>query len=196
MRKVSCLRGCLAALLVALATPAFALTFTIGGPASARFIFLQVGTGTPGADNGTRDKASTTVPGESVGSGVPFVLSTNSLTTGPTSPGTLSCTLPQQIYITAQHRRPGGSAPATLSVLSPANLVGGAHTIPINQISWTTEGGAGIPASGTFNGATQTLASLGTNNGLEHCLTLRYANSQVMPAGTFTGTLRFSLVAP
>lgn len=167
-------------------------TFSIGG--GTKYIFLQVGTGTTLADNTAVNKMSLTVPGAQNGRGTALTFTSNSTATGPYTPGTLTCTLPNQVYITVRQRRPS-SGTATFTVTSPTTLTSGTRTIPISTISWTTDGSTGIPA-GTFSGGTQSLTTVSTNQGVENCLTFRYANNTVVPSGTFTATVTYTAISP
>ena len=52
-----------------------------------------------------------------------------------------------------------------------------------------------IPA-GTFNGGTQTLATVPANRYIENCHTFIYANSAVRAAGTYNGRVTYTLSSP
>ena len=54
---------------------------------------------------------------------------------------------------------------------------------------------ADIPA-GTFTGGTQFLRSVASNRWVENCLSFRYANRALVPAGTFSGRATYTLTAP
>ncbi len=89
--------------------------------------------------------------------------------------------------------------PALLNSPAGIDVSSGADSIPFSQISWTStangNAAADIPA-GTFNGGTLFLANLPRNRFVENCFSYRYANSVVVPAGTFTGRAVFTLVVP
>jgi len=116
--------------------------------------------------------------------------------------GNNTCPTPaSQVMVGAGFRRNNANANATLSVTSPPNLTNAAgDTIPFTEISWTVSAPGStapnvIPA-GTFNGGTQTLATFPGNTYLENCHTFRYANSAVRAAGTYNGTVTYTLTAP
>ena len=119
--------------------------------------------------------------------------------------GFTTCPTPStQVIIGASYRRSNaanGPASATLRVTSPASLTNaGGDTIPFNQISWTVSApGSGNPnviPAGTFNGATQTLATIPANTYIENCHTFSYANSAVRAAGTYNGRVTYTLTSP
>ncbi|MEP6824554.1 MAG: hypothetical protein ABI919_07030, partial [Ramlibacter sp.] len=94
----------------------------------------------------------------------------------------------------------GGGGNATLTVTTPPTLVNAtSDAIPFTSISWIS-GGAGDPTatipSGTFNGAVQSLLSFARNQWFESCLAFSYANTQPVPAGTFSGRATYTLTAP
>jgi hypothetical protein len=197
-------------LIVALAasTQAQAFTTTIGP--GQRAVFLQVGTGTINGgnfqgggtpqNNGTINQVSVSVPSASLGTGSQAMTSNSTVANSPYD-GFTFCTLPAQVYVGGFYRVPGGAGPnATLAVTTPANLTNaGGATIPFAQISWVSGGnGDGTPTipSGAFNGGTVSLLSLVRNTWFESCLAFSYANSQFVPAGTFTGRAVYTLVSP
>jgi hypothetical protein len=200
----------LAALLAALLPAAAAHAFTVTINAGTRTIYLQVGAGTMTGgtfsgggtpqDNGTINRVSVTVPAASLGGGTVDMTSNSTVSASPYD-GFAFCTTPAQVYVGGFHRRPFlSNGTATLTVTTPATLGNGSgQTIPFTEISWVS-GGANdatptIP-SGTFNGGTQTLLSVPRNTWFESCLTFRYANSQRVAAGTFTGRAVYTLTAP
>ena len=194
----------LAFLLLASASHAYLVTITSGTKA----IFLQVGTGTmtggtfqsggtPG-NNATVNTVSVTVPAASLGTG-PLVMTPNVIIVNSPWDNFAFCPFPAPVYVGGFYRAPGGGS-ATLSVQSPASLVSGANTISFNTVSWVSSGaGDATPTipSGTFvAGTTQTLLTIARNNWFESCLTFSYANAAVVPAGTYTQQVVYSLTAP
>ncbi len=173
-------------------------------------LYLQVGAGsltgtrfnaggTP-ASNSTINNVTATVPAASLGGGT-VAMTTDSTVAASPYDGFAYCTVPAQVYVGGFFRTPGTSANATLAAQSDAALVNAnGSTIPFSAISWTS-GGAGdatatIP-SGTFiGGASQNLLSVGRNTWFESCLQFNYANTQLVPAGTFRGRVRYTLTAP
>lgn len=169
-----------------------ALTFNIGG--GARYVYLQVGTGSNRADNSTIDTMRLALSGVTMGNGVSQIFTTNIPNNRGSAPGTLTCSSTSQVYVSARQRRTVGSATrATLSVR--AQVLAGPATFSLGDISWTTDGSAGI-AAGSFNGSVQTLGSIDTREGLENCLTFRYANTSLLAAGTYSIRATYTLVSP
>jgi len=175
---------------------AWVLTVTPG----TRAIFLQVGNGANNANFGTINVASVTVPAAAVGSGAAQVFTTNSTQATSFYDGYAVCNPPAQMYVGGYFRQPSTTAStATVQVTAPINLLSGADTIPFTQISWTSTANgnatADIPA-GTFAGGTQFLVSIPSNRWLENCHVFSYANTGVVPAGTFTGRVVYTMTAP
>ena len=188
--------------------------YTVGIVPGQRALFLQVGTGTmtggyfqsggtPG-NNSTVNTASVTVPSAQLGSGTAQPMTTNSTVTASPWEGYAFCNSPAttgQVYVGGFYRVPGSSgAAATLSVSTPPSLVNGnGDTLPFNSIAWTSSGNGDptptIP-SGAFTGGAQTLLSVTRNSWFESCLAFRYLNTQLVPAGTFTGRATFTLSTP
>ena len=190
--------------------------FTVSITPGQRALFLQVGVGTmsggffsnggtPG-DNPTVNSASVTVSAAQLGSGAAQPMSTDSTVTASPWEGATFCNSPAttgQVYVGGFFRRPGqgaGGNEAILSVTTPAALTNGnGDTIPFSRIAWTSSGigdaTATIP-SGTFVGGSQDLLTVSRNTWFECCLAFRYLNSEIVPAGTFTGRATFTLTAP
>ncbi len=178
--------------------PARAWSLTIG--AGSRAIFLQVGNGANNANLGTINLVSVIVPAAVVGSGAAQVMTTNSTQANSFFDGFNVCNPPAQLYIGGYFREPSTTAAvATVQLNAPANLISGTDTIPFNSISWTSTANGNtfgdIPA-GTFAGGTQFLVNIASNRWLENCHIFSYANSAVVPAGTFTGRVVYTMTAP
>jgi len=188
--------------------------YTVGITAGTRALFLQVGAGTmsgttfnsggtPG-NNTAVNTASVTVPSAQLGSGTAQAMTTSSAVTSSPWDGFAFCTSPAttgQVYVGGFYRVPGltGNA-ATLSVTTPISLTNGnGDTIPFASIAWTSSGNSDatptIP-SGAFTGGAQTLLSVTRNTWFESCMAFRYLNTQLVPAGTFTGRAVFTLTTP
>lgn len=202
----------LAALLVyAGATGAYTVNIT---PASPRTLYLQVGVGTftggnynsggtPGT-NATVNLVSVTVPVAQVGNGTVQTMTTNSTASASFLDSFAFCDTPGELYIGGFYRSTSataGSATATLTASSPANLVNaGGQTIAFNRISWTSAGNGDTGAqpfpAGTFVGGTQTIGTINRNQWAESCHTFSYANTSVVAAGTYTGRVTYTLTAP
>lgn len=182
-----------------LATPlsyAWVLTVTPGTHA----IFLQVGNGANNANFGTVNLVSVIVPAAAVGNGIAQAMTTNSTQANSFYDGYATCNPPAQMYVGSYFRQPSTTAStATVQITSPISLTSGTDIIPFNRISWTSTANgnatADIPA-GTFVGGTQFLVNIGSNTWLENCHIFSYANSAVVPAGTFTGRVVYTMTAP
>ena len=202
--RSSCLIIAMAVLPVPVAH-SFSATITPG----ARAIYLQVGNGTstglynaggtPG-NNATVNLVSVTVPAAQVGNGTAQAMTTNSTTTNSFYDGFTFCTVPTQVYISGFFRLPGSIGSATLSVDTSTPLTTAGSSISFTKISWVSSGigdtGAQVIPSGTFTGATQTLATLAVNTWNESCHTFSYLNDQVVGSGTYTGQATYTLSAP
>lgn len=200
-------RFALAGVLGAAGVYSHAFVATIG--AGTRTLFLQVGAGamtganfssggTPG-NNSTINSVSVNVPSAALGTGVQAMATDSTVTTSPYDSFAF-CAVPAQVYVGGFYRTPGAAGNATLSVASPATLSNGlGDTLPFTSVSWVSGGSGDATAtlpSGTFTGATQTLYSVTRNNWFESCLAFRYANTALVPAGTFTGRVTYTLTAP
>ncbi|MHB1199016.1 MAG: hypothetical protein ACYCZ6_05550 [Polaromonas sp.] len=198
--------GLLAFALAASASHAYVINITAG----TKSLFLQVGAGamsggnfnaggTPG-NNSTINRVSVTVPAASLGAGTRAMTTDSTVTQSPWD-GYTFCSVPAQVYVGGFFRTPGNSSNATLTASAPSTLINGAgDTIAFNTISWVSGGnGDGSPTipSGTFvGGAPQTLLSVGRNTWFESCLQFNYDNTQLVPAGSFTGRVSYTLTAP
>lgn len=187
-----------------LAGEAAAWSLSIG--AATRRVYLHVGNGTAEGNNGTINLVSVTVPAAALIAGGAQAMTTNSTQSNSLSGDNFAtCPTPaSQILIGASYRRSNagnGPASATLTVTSPANLTNAAgDTIPFSQISWTVSApGSPVPGvipAGTFNGGTQTLATVPANTFIENCHTFTYANSAIRAAGTYNGRVTYTLTSP
>ncbi len=174
--------------------------------AASRRVFLHVGNGTYDNNNGTINLVQVTVPTAQLGNGTALAMTSNSTqATSLYGDNYATCPTPaSQVMVGASYRRSNagnGPASATLSVTSPASLTtAGGDTIPISQVSWTVSApGSNAPnviPAGTFNGGTQTLATVPANRYIENCHTFSYANSAVRAAGTYNGRVTYTLSSP
>lgn len=208
----ACLATGAQALLITLFTAHHALAYVVGITPGSQSLYLQVGTGTitggggrfssggTPANNGTVNRVSITVPAANLGDGT-RPMTTNSSVTTSSYDGFTFCSVPTQVYVGGFYRTPGAAANATLTVRSPATLVNAAgDSIAFNRISWVS-GGNGDPVgtipSGVFTaGTTQALLNVTSNTWFESCLAFNYANSELVPAGTFNGQVRYTLSLP
>lgn len=152
----------------ALLAPAHATTFTVA-PGS-RALLVQIG-----SSGATIDTVTFTLTAANVGSGTPVV----------GTPGIL-------VNVAA---RDTVTRTVQLVADSSVPLSNGASTLPFTQISWTASD-ADIP-SGTFSGsAGQLIVQFPTNFQLFNTHTFRYANTQVLQPGTYTGRVRYTVTMP
>lgn len=169
-------------------------------------MFLHVGNGTADANNATVNLVQVSVPGAQLGNGTALAMTSNSTQSASLyGDGYTTCPTPaSQVMVGASYRRSSaanGPASATLSVTSPANLTSTAgDTIPFTQISWTVSAaGSSVPnviPAGTFNGATQTLATVPANTYIENCHSFVFANTAPRAAGTYNGQVVYTLSSP
>lgn len=184
--------------------------FVVGIAPGTRSLFLQVGAGTmtggnfrtggtPG-NNSTINRVSVTVPAASLGAGARPMTTDSTVTQSPWD-GYTFCSVPTKVYVGGFYRTPGAASNATLSATAPTTLVNATgDTIPFNTISWISSGNGDATAtipSGTFvGGAAQNLLNVSRNTWFESCLQFNYANTQLVPAGSFTGRVNYTLTAP
>jgi hypothetical protein len=188
---------------VALST---AQAWTLNLAAASRRVYLQVGVGNYQGNVATVNLVSVTVPANQVGTGVAQTMTSNSTQSNSPLDNFAICSAPAQVYVGATYQRSNaGNGPGTalMQVTSPANLVNAAgDTIPFSQISWTVstidpnDATPGVIPAGTFSGGLQTLTTVPANRLIENCHTFRYANLQVRPAGTYNGTVTYTLSTP
>jgi len=191
------------------AAHAWSLNITSG----SRRLFLHVGNGAMSGASGTLNGAAgtsgpvnlvqVTVPVAQLGNGTDLQMTSDSTqSTSLYADGYTTCPTPaSQVMVGAGYRRNSGAANATLTVSSPTSLVNAAgDTIPFTEISWTVSApgssAPGIIPAGTFNGGTQTLATVPGNTYYENCHTYIYANNAVRAAGTYNGRVTYTLSSP
>jgi hypothetical protein len=201
----------LGAVLLAASGSAAAYTLTLA-PASPKTIYLQIGVGSftnnynvggqPG-NNTTVNSVMTTVASTAVGNGTPQAMTTNSTQTQSYLDGYTYCSVPGQLYIGGFYRTAGGAtAAAQVTATVPTALTNAAgDTIPFSKIQWTSSGNGDTGAepfpAGTFvSGGVQNVGAMASNTWNESCWTFSYLNNTVPPAGTFTGTVRYTMSTP
>jgi hypothetical protein len=200
-------------LLPAALLPHAAHAFTVTINSGKQEIYLQVGVGsfTGLFDNGGTPGNNTTVNNETVtltsavlGNGTAQAMTTNSTAANSFYDNYTFCTAGTQLYIGGFYQtNSGNTTTASVTAAVPANLTDAAgNTIPFSQISWTSSGngdsGAEPFPAATFvsGGGTQTVGSMKANTWNESCWTFSYANTVVPAAGTYTGTVTYTLTAP
>lgn len=189
-----------------------AQAFTVAiSPGNPRAIYLQVGVGsfsglynsggTPLA-NPTINVVSVTVPTAAVGSGTAQTMASNTGATNSFYDNFVFCNA-GQLYVGGFYRfnNNNSGVGATLTANSATALTNGSgDTIPFTQVAWTSSGngdsGAQPFASGAFTGGTQTIGTIARNQWAESCMTFRYLNTSVRAAGTYAGTVTYTLTAP
>ena len=192
--------------------PIDAGAFTVNiAAASPRVIYLQIGVGSfsgfyssggSPAANPTVNVVSVNVPAAVVGSGTAQAMASNTGATNSFYDNFTFCSA-GQLYVGGFYRRTNtaAGAGATLTATSSTPLTNGAgDSIPFTQIQWTSSGigdsGAQPFPAGTFSGGTQTIGTINRNQWAESCHTFSYLNTAIVPAGTFTGSVTYTLTAP
>jgi hypothetical protein len=196
----------MAALLLLLGAAPAALSWSLTMNSASRRVYLHVGNGVVAGDSGTVNVVSVTVPANQLGNGTPQDMTSDSTQANSLQGDSyLTCPTPAtQLLIGASYQRTNaanGPASATLRVTSPANLVNASgDTIPISEVSWTVSApGSGVPnviPAGTFNGASQFLATVPANRYIENCHTFSFANTTVRAAGTYAATVTYTITSP
>jgi hypothetical protein len=145
-----------------------------------KFVFLQVGTGTNMAANGTIDVITFSVGAANVGTATPVAATAGS---GDLTNGKVSV------------RVKGNNGDMTLAATGPATLLSGTDQIAWTQITVTAANGA--PAHPAVNGASVALPATGkVVNIAAGDWTYAYANAAVVPAGTYTGRVTYTATTP
>ena len=153
-----------------LAQPAYGVTVIIRSSLPPS-VFIRVGSA-----GGRVSEVDFAIPSANVGDGTPI--------TGR-----------RQIQIRVRARAfPANSRIVNLVADSSNPLVNGTSTTPFTSISWISSD-ADIP-SGTFNGGTQLLMSFFNSRRIRSRHTFSYSNTQVLEAGTYTGTVTYTLSMP
>ncbi|MGH6622423.1 MAG: hypothetical protein ACREBN_00550 [Burkholderiaceae bacterium] len=141
-----------------------------------RFIFLQVGTGTPFAANATIDTIDFAPAITVVGNNTPVAGTGGNLTGG-------SVTV----------RIVGNAGNVTLAATGPANLTSGTDTIPWTQIATATTGGATHPV---VNGANATFTAASNVVNINGTWVYSYLNNATPAGGTYTGQVLYTATTP
>jgi hypothetical protein len=191
------------------AASAYTVSLTAASP---KAVYLQVGVGSftntylnggqPG-NNTTINSVSVTVPAAAVGNGTAQNMTTDSTATLSFWDNYAFCNLPSQVYIGGFYRTTGGTTTAAqVTATVPAALTSATgQTIPFSKIRWATSGngdtgGQPFPAGTFVNGGVQNVGAMSSNTWDESCWAFSYSNDSVPAAGTFTGTVRYTLSSP
>jgi hypothetical protein len=204
-------RALLGAVCIAACGSAWGFTATLN-PASPQTIYLQVGVGSFTNDyiqggqperNTTINSVSVSVAAGALGNGTAQPMTTNSTATVSYWDGYTYCSVPGQVYIGGFFRTTGATtSPAQVSATVPAALTDATgDSLPFSRISWTSSGngdtGTEIFPGGTFvNGGTQTVGTMSSNTWNESCWTFSLANNSIAAAGSYSGTVLYTMTAP
>jgi hypothetical protein len=204
-------RALLGAVCIAACGSAWGFTATLN-PASPQTIYLQVGVGSFTNDyiqggqperNTTINSVSVSVAAGALGNGTAQPMTTNSTATVSYWDGYTYCSVPGQVYIGGFFRTTGATtSPAQVSATVPAALTDATgDSLPFSRISWTSSGngdtGTEIFPGGTFvNGGTQTVGTMSSNTWNESCWTFSLANNSMAAAGSYSGTVLYTMTAP
>lgn len=196
-------------LILGAAAPSAAFAFTVTIDPGSKALYLRVG---DGVHNGYFDNGGTVgsgaaiglvsvaVPGDRLGNRTPMPMTGNS--DGASHYDGYAFCNSGEVYIGGFYRKQGKKIKtAVLTVTTPRTLTNSAgDTVPINRISWTTQGKGDtgsqpIPA-GSFSGGVQTLASFPSNRWQESCFVFSYENTDFLPPGDYTARATYTLSAP
>jgi hypothetical protein len=100
--------------------------------------------------------------------------------------------------VNVTYRVRGNAGPWTLSLLAGGDLISGAATVDISNVSWVATPAPPFQSGTLSKTVAQTLAS-GTGNvpvAATAAVTFRLANLWTLSAGTYTQTIIFTLTAP
>ncbi len=190
---------------------AWGFTATLN-PASPQTIYLQVGVGSSTGDyinggqmqrNTAINTVSVSVPAAVLGNGTAQSMTTNSTAAVSYWDGYTYCSVPGQLYIGGFFRTTGATtSPAQVTATVPVALTDATgDALPFSKISWSSSGngdsGAEIFPGGTFvNGGTQTVGTMSSNTWNESCWTFSLANNAMAAAGSYSGTVLYTMTAP
>ena len=181
-------------------------------PAAPTTVYLQVGVGSftntyiaggQPQNNSTVNTVSTSVPAASVGNKTAQTMTTDSTASMSYWDGYSFCNVPGQLYIGGFFRSTSAtSTVARVSASVPSVLTDAAgDTIPFSKIRWTSSGNGDsgtepFPAAAFVSGSVQTVGSMSGNTWNESCWTFSYVNDTVPAAGTYKGTVLYTLSTP
>lgn len=197
--------------LLALAWPGLAAAFTVNIDSGSRAIYLRVGDGGFSSDpyrnggeplpgtTGARNLVEGTVDATALGNGTPQALTGTSRVTSDWD--RFAFCNSGQTYVGGFFRGNRNAGTATLTADVTAPLSNGSESIPFSKISWIASGNSDgnnaqpIP-SNSFGDTSKVLASFPVNTWRESCHSFRYANDAVVAAGSYQGTITYTLAAP
>jgi len=186
-----------------------AFTVAISKLNSGAELYLRVGDGAFGAKTysaggtpqtgGAVNTVAVSVPAGVLGNGADQAMTSTSRLTSDYD-GYAFCSS-GQTYVGGFFRGTTGAGSATLTAVVSRPLSNGSNTIPFSQIGWTASGnGDGtatqpIPAN-TFGDVSKVLTSFPVNLWSESCHGFYYGNDAVVAAGTYAGTITYTLASP
>ncbi|MGH8076510.1 MAG: hypothetical protein ACREPE_04190 [Lysobacter sp.] len=183
--------------------------YVVGISPGPRSVYLRVGDGAFGASDyasggtpqsgGAVNTVAVTVPAAALMTGADQAMSSTSRLTSDYD-GFTFCTA-GQTYIGGFFRGGNGAGNATLTATVTAPLSNGADTIPFSQVRWTAsgigDGAAAQPiAANNFGNVTKNIATFPVNSWRESCHSFFYDNDNVVAAGTYVGTITYTLTSP
>jgi len=203
----------LAVILPAGIMPAAALVAIISP--GERQIYLQVGDGSYNTNSVQRDhkrgatpavntrinKVEVAVPASELGNGKKQTMRSDSLAEISFFDGFQTCDATLgEVYIGAWWRIPSESnetSVATLSIRAPHALTSASNHIPFAKIRWDStalgDDTAHI-AAGSFADVQTT--TINPKTWVENCHVFHYVNDELVPAGTYTGRVTYTLSTP
>lgn len=200
--------------LLALGPCGGAQAFVVPIDPDKRALYLRVGDGDfskknyynggkPGSSSGPANLVWLDVPAAQVGNSIAQPMNSTSRPTSDWDDFTFCST--NQTYIGGFYRSDNTGGSATLTATVTADLTSPAgDTIAFSQISWTSSGNGdtgpqpvpGGSFTGNFASPVQALTTFPVNSWRESCHRFSYANSAVRAAGTYTGTVLYTLTSP
>lgn len=207
------LRSSVVLLLLAFAAVADVHAFVVGISPAPRSLYLRVGDGD--FSNRDFDSGGTPRSGGNVNQ-VSVVVPAPALLTGADQPMTSTSRVTSdydsflfcnagQTYVGGFFRSDSGTGNATLTAVVTTPLTSGTDTIPFSQIRWTAtgnasgggfEGGVQPIAANNFGDVSKSIATFQRNTWNESCHNFFYSNDNLVSAGTYLGTITYTLTAP
>jgi hypothetical protein len=139
-----------------------------------------------------------TCPADALAQKLDLSVSPTVITFASADPDTTPSILASPIVVSVRVRQNQGNSPWQLTVLANGDLISGAQTVDITNVTW-----AATPAppfqNGTLSKTVAQRIAAGTGNlnpTKDGSVTFRLANSWNYAAGTYTQTIVFTLSAP
>jgi len=188
---------------------ASAHAFVVSIKAGERSVYLRVGDGAFSAltydsggtpqSGGAINTVAVTVPAAQLLTGADQAMGSTSRLTSDYD-GFAFCAA-GQTYIGGFFRGGNGAGNAALTAAVTVPLTNGTSNIPFSQVHWTAsgigDGAAAQPiAANNFGDVSKNIATFPVNNWQESCHNFFYSNDNVVDAGTYIGTITYTLAAP